>query len=257
MAMSNRPKLTNRSKLSLPVHPFYITFGSRKKAFQLEEDKIRLTLTAKKMAMSIVHGRNASADERESSARVFMERYGSHYPAGVHTLGGVFFSIADAKRKSTTDAFKLTQAAVDHLKSQISVGFLGGGFGIGTSITGDHTDSAGRSGASHIESSNEGFTFSLKSMGPPATNPATFHKLLSYNSTWALIDRGSSQGYIPVWELVRNLGGDFEDAARVLEETWRKDESKRKEELEALIKEQKDRQKEEEERMGTVRVSHC
>ena len=228
-----------------------------KKAFQLEEDKIRLTLTAKKMAMSIVHDRNASADERESSARVFMERYGSHYPAGVQTLGGVFFSIADAKSKSTKDTFKLTQAAVDHLKSQISVGFLGGGLGIGASITGDHTDSVGRSGASHRESSNEGFTFSLKSMGPPATNPATFHKLLSYNSTWALIDRGSFQGYIPVWELVRNLGGDFEDAARVLEETWRKDESKRKEKLEALIKEQKDRQKEEEERMGTVRVSHC
>jgi len=209
------------------------------------------------MAMSIVHDRNVSADERESSALVFMERSGSHYPAGVQTLGGVFFSIADAKSKSTKDTFKLAQAAVDHLKSQISVGFLGGGLGIGASITGDHTDSAGRSGASHRESSNEGFTFSLKSMGPPATNPATFHKLLSYNSTWTLIDRGSFQGYILVWELVRDLGSDFEDAARVLQETWRKDESKRKEKLQALIKEQKDRQKEEEERMGTVRVSHC
>ena len=225
-----------------------------KKTFQLQSEKMRLTLKARKMAMSVVQDKKPS--EREKYARLFLERYGSHFPAGVQTLGGVFFSIVDAASKSNTDTQKLTEAAVEHLNSQISVGFLSGAFGIGASATGDHTDSTGRSDASHTESSTKSFTCSVKSMGPPAANPATFHKLLSYNSTWALIDRGCFQGYIPVWELIKDLGGDFEDSARVLEETWRKDESRRKEKFEASIKEQKDQQKAEEERQGTVRSSN-
>ncbi|KAJ7375556.1 hypothetical protein OS493_040430 [Desmophyllum pertusum] len=94
-----------------------------KKTFQLDRDKIRLSLTARKMARSIVQDKKASAVEQEKSARLFLERYGSHFPAGVQTLGGVFFSIADAESKSTTEASKLTEAAVGHLKAQMSVGF--------------------------------------------------------------------------------------------------------------------------------------
>ena len=70
--------------------------------------------------------------ECEQSARTFMERYGSHFPAGLHTLGGVFFNIADAESKSTTDIFKLTEAAV---------AFLGGALRIGASGTEEHANS--------------------------------------------------------------------------------------------------------------------
>lgn len=42
--------------------------------------------------------RNVVKDEQ--SARLFMERYGSHFPAGLHTLGGVLFRIADAESES-------------------------------------------------------------------------------------------------------------------------------------------------------------
>ena len=48
-----------------------------------------------------------------------------------------------------------------------------------------------------------------------------------------MIDRGSFEGYIPVWELIRDLGKEFEGAASVLEETWCNDEKARKEEWEA------------------------
>ena len=215
-----------------------------KKSFQLQQDKMKLCLTARKMARSIVQEANTG---REKSARLFLERYGSHFPAGVQTLGGVFFSIADAESTSETGTLTLTEAAVKHLKAQIAVGFLGGGFGIGGSATGEYTSTEGRSTGSHSESNTESFTYSVKSMGPPATNPATFHKLLSYNSTWALIDRGSFQGYIPVWEMLRELGSEYEVVANVLEETWRCDENKRKQNWEALKKKEEDRQKKEEE----------
>ena len=57
-----------------------------------------------------------------------------------------------------------------------------------------------------------------------------------------MIDRGSFEGYIPVWELIRDLGKEFEGAASVLEETWCIDEKARKEEWEAekLMKEARD-----------------
>lgn len=217
-----------------------------KKTFQLERDQINLSLTARKMAKAITEDANANAPKREKSARIFMDRYGSHFPAGVQTLGGVFFSIADAESKSTTDTFKLTEAAVDHLNAQISLGFLGGAFGIGASVTGEHTTGSGKTDEKHETSESYRFTYSVKSMGPPATNPSTFHKLLSYNSTWALIDRGSFEGYIPVWELIRDLGKEFEGAASVLEKTWCKDEKARKREWEAQKEKQRKLMKEEE-----------
>jgi len=198
-----------------------------KKTFQIGEDKIKLSLSARKKAKSIVQ--NKSADKREQSARDFMDRYGSHYPAGVQTLGGVFFSIADAESTNTKNTFTLTDTAIQHLQSQISVGYLSGPFAIGASGTGEHSSSGGKAVAHHTKSGTEKFTYSVKSMGTQARNPATFEKLLSYNSEWALIDRGKCKAYIPVWELIGKLGGEFEDVERVLKETWLKDEESRKE----------------------------
>jgi hypothetical protein len=51
--------------------------------------------------------------------------------------------------------------------------------------------------------------------------------LLANNSTWALIDRGSPNAYLPIWELIRDLGSDFEEAAGILERTWNSNESGR------------------------------
>ena len=204
-----------------------------KKTFQLERDQINISFPARKAAKMITQDAKDNASKGEKSARIFMDRYGSHFPAGVQTLGGVFFSIADAESKHAMDTHELTEAAMDHLNNQISCGFLGGAFGIGASVTGEHTFGTGRTHTKHKTGNNEVFTYSVKSIGPLATNPSTFHKILLYNSTWALIDRGSFEGYIPVWELIRDLGKEFEQAAVVLEETWCKDENARKKEWEA------------------------
>ena len=210
-----------------------------KKTFQFERDQINISFPARKTAKMITQDAEGNASKCEESARIFMDRYGSHFPAGVQTLGGVFFSIVDAESKSAMDTNKLTETAVNHLNAQMPFGFLGGAFGIGASGTGEHTTGTGKTHAKHETGHNEIFTFSVKSMGPLATKPSTFHTLLSYNSTWALIDRGSFEGYIPVWELIRDLGKEFEEAAVVLEETWCKDENARKKKWEDLQKEKK------------------
>ena len=98
--MGKIPLTVSLLRRLLPVHPSYtVTFGPPKR---------HSNLIARKMAMSIAQNRTASAIKREKSARLYMERYGSHFPAGVQTLGGAFFSIADAESKSTTDTQKLT-----------------------------------------------------------------------------------------------------------------------------------------------------
>ena len=115
---------------------------------------------------------------------------------------------------------------------QINADFLGGVFGIGASVTAEHTESQGQTRGRQASSDSDSFTYSVRSVGPQATNPATFHKLLSYNSNWAHIDRGESQSYIPVWELLGSLGGEYKEVAAVLKATWMKDEAVRKEKWE-------------------------
>lgn len=212
------------SQTSVSVLQFIRT---AKKTFRIDPYQSVISLTARKMAKSISN--DASDTEIEESARFFLKRYGSHYPGGIQTLGGVFFSIADAESKSTKDTLQLTKAAVDHLNSKINAGFLGGVFGIGASVTAEHTESQGQTRGRQTSSDSDSFTYSVRSVGPQATNPATFHKLLSYNSNWALIDRGESQSYIPVWELLGSLGGEYKGVAAVLKATWMKDEAVRKE----------------------------
>ena len=176
-----------------------------------------------------------------------MKRYGSHFPAGLQALGDIFFSIADVESKSTTDVSELTEAATKHLKSQISVGCMSGAFGIGANVTGEYAGFERKSVNSQRLSSTESFTYSVKSMGPPA-NPATFHKLLAYSSNWALIDRGSFQGYIPVWELIGDLGNKYREVQMGRE-------SKKAEEL-IKAKAELQRMKEEHLRSGVRVLNH-
>ena len=194
------------------------------KTFKIEQEEMKLSTSARRMARSIV--RVKDPEKRKEAARHFMERYGSHFPAGLHTLGGVLFRIVDAESSGKQETSKLTEKAAQQLQGQISVGFLSGAFGIGASISGQHSDSSGKVTAQRGEAEDTTYTYSFQAMGPAATNPATFTKLLANNSTWALIDRGSEHAYIPVWELMRDLGSDFEDAAQVMEDTWRDDEEK-------------------------------
>ena len=197
------------------------------RSFLLERNQIKLCESAREMARSIVQDTEIDKVQQQDMAREFFKRFGSHFPAGAQTLGGVFFSIADAESKGAKEKFELMKAATDYLKVKMSAGFLGV-FNIGRSISGEYTWYKGSNEGKYKERRDKVFTYSVRSIGPTATNNITFQKLLSYNSTWALIDRGPVEGYIPVWELLKDLGGVYKTAADVLKEIWQCDENKRK-----------------------------
>ena len=200
-----------------------------KKCFQIEQEQMKLSESAKLMANCISKVSEKNAEKRKARARRFMEMFGSHVPAGVQTLGGVFFSIADAESEGVQKTTTLTKAATEKLQAQMSFGFLGGAFGIGGSVKAEHQGSTGETQAEQEDQKKTSYTYTVHAMGPAATNPVVFQKLLAYNSTWALIDRGPHEAYIPIWELLRNLGGSYEDAAQVLEATWDEEEETKKE----------------------------
>ena len=192
------------------------------KTFKLEQEQMRLSMSARNMARSITKASDPSA-----AARRFMNRYGSHFPAGLHSLGGVLFRIVDAESSTEIETSVFTEKAAKELQGQISVGFLGGAFGIGASISGGDSNTSGELQAEEKKAEAASYRYSFQSMGPAATNPTTFTKLLANNSTWALIDRGSPLAYIPVWELLTDLGDPaFDMAAGFLEKTWNEDEDK-------------------------------
>ena len=175
--------------------------------------------------------------QSEEIAKKFLDRYGSHMPAGLHTLGGILFRIVDAQSEGETSTHQLTEKAAQQLQGQLSFGFLGGAFGIGMSVSGEHSSSEGKTTAQEEKKDTNSYTFSSQAMGPAATDPATFSKLLSNNSTWALIDRGSPAAYIPVWEMINDLGLEFKEAAQVLQKVWNDKEKKLKKKSLALGKE--------------------
>ncbi len=105
------------------------------KTFKIDQEQLKLSASARKMARDIMD---------EETARRFMQRYGSHFPNGLHTLGGVLFRIVDAESSSMKGTSVLTEKAAQHLQGQLSFGFLGGMFGIGLSIRGEHSSSSGK-----------------------------------------------------------------------------------------------------------------
>ena len=226
-----------------------------KKCFQIEQEQMKLTESAKLMANFISKVSEKDAGKRKARARRFMEMFGSHVPAGVQTLGGVFFSIADAESEGVQKTTTLTKAATEKLQTQMSFGFLGGAFGIGGSVKAEHQESTGETQGEQEDQKKTSYTYTVHAMGPAATNPVVFQKLLSYNSTWALIDRGPHEAYIPIWELLRNLGGSYEDAAQVLEATWDEEEEKKKEVSKELKKFYDKRRKKEDVRMELQELS--
>ena len=114
-----------------------------KKCFQIEQEQMKLTESAKLMANCISKVSEKDAEKRKARARRFMEMFGSHVPAGVQTLGGVFFSIADAESEGVQKTTTLTKAATEKLQTQMSFGFLGGAFGIVGSVKAEHQGSTG------------------------------------------------------------------------------------------------------------------
>lgn len=194
------------------------------KQFQIEEDKMNLTKPALQLAIDIGKGRDS-----QNKARSFMTLYGSHIPSGVHKLGGIFCSIADAESDTSIETSKFTMAAEARLQSTISAGgYFGGAFLIGGSVTGEHHRSSGTAEASQAKKDNATYRFSVEVVGPLASNPVTFAQLLEYKSTWAIIGRGPPEGYIPVWRLLRKQGKEFQSAADVLKIIWKEDEEKKR-----------------------------
>lgn len=197
-------------------------------AFQIGRNEMKLRMDAREKALSVVDG-HKTEEKKKYAARQFFKQYGSHVPCGTQNLGGIFFSIANAKSDKEMEISTLTHKTAQHLHSKVSFSYMGGVFGGGVSTTFDSHSERGRSEGDQKEDKEVSYTYSIKSIGPNADNQATFKKLLSKNnSTWAILDRGETTAYVPVWELLENLGNRFKESANVMRRTWDEDEGQKR-----------------------------
>ncbi|XP_028391876.1 uncharacterized protein LOC114516551 [Dendronephthya gigantea] len=130
--------------------------------------------------------------------------------------------------------FDLTEKAAQQIQGRLSFGLIGGAVGIEASAS--NSSGEGKKDAEKTTDEKISYTFSSQAMGPATTEPATFTKLLHNNSTWALIDRGSCKAYIPVWELIKDLGSEFQEAATAVQNAWEEREERWRKESERLGK---------------------
>ena len=137
-------------------------------------------------------------------------------PTGLHTLGGILFRIVEAESEGEMTAQQLKEKSIQQLHAHFSSGLVKGAI----DVTGTHGSSQGTTTANEEKEEKTRYTFSSEAIGPGTTDQATFSKLLSNNSTWALIDRGDPKAYIPVWEMISELGPEFNEAAKYLERVW-------------------------------------
>ena len=196
------------------------------KEFQIKDGKMELPQWVKNEALFIKE--KGDNDDGRAAARDFMKWYGSHVPAGKHKLGGIFYTIADARSDQNIEISKLCTIVKRELESHISSGFLD--MGVNANIK--HTHKSDMSELITMKEASINYTFSKNVIGPLASNPKQFENLLSYNSTWAIIDRGPVESYIPVWRLIRRCGAKYELAADILKKAWKGDEEKRKKQQE-------------------------
>lgn len=195
-------------------------------AFQIRREEITLRKEARKKALLIT--KETDTEKQKDAARHFFSQYGSHIPCGVHNLGGIFFTVANARSSKKSDVATLTHQAVTHLHVKVSIGWIGEGFAGGASGTFDKEGASGKTTAHQEENEDVSYTYSLKSIGPNADSPATFKKLLSNNnSTWAILERGPTSAYVPVWELFQELDEEYKKPASVMKQTWNEDERKK------------------------------
>ena len=192
------------------------------KEFQIKDGAMELPREVKSEALFIKE--KGDNDDGRKAARDFMKLYGSHVPAGKHKLGGIFYTIADAQSDQSIETSRLSTIAKKELENQISFGFLD----MAANLNIKHTHKSDMSEQIATKKASICYTFSKNVIGPLASNPKQFENLLSYNSTWAIIDRGPVDSYIPVWRLIRRCGANYELAAEILEKAWRDDEEKKK-----------------------------
>ena len=100
-------------------------------------------------------------------------------------------------------------AATDQSK-KLSAGADFGGYGVQIGVLAEYGkfEMSGSSAGAKAETLEQQTRFETDYFGPPIGHAARFIKcLVMYNSTWHIIDRGLSFGFlIPVWELLRAEG---------------------------------------------------
>ncbi|XP_035274034.1 interferon-induced very large GTPase 1-like [Anguilla anguilla] len=154
----------------------------------------------------------------------FLYSYGSHVNCGTIVFGGIFEMKAETSKYKRSEKSNIFQMLSDVLRMSASV------TGIVTFKT-DFTamSSSCTQGNSYASEQQKKTTVSIQKLGglSTASDQTEWKKsLLSQPETWHVIDRGSLDELLPVWEILQNHVNDLEDSellAQNLRKCWEKE----------------------------------
>jgi hypothetical protein len=167
-----------------------------KASFRLTRDEMKLSTAATNKLLDVTS---------QSSALQFLKLFGSHMPTSVIHVGGMYSFACTVTATSKESSSKLQNLAAEQVSSYAKGG--GGLFGV-TVMASVKYDSesqvANRRSGSSIQKTAQTET-STSVHGPLAESPTALNLILNAsNKTWRIIDRGTPQDYVPVWDLLRS-----------------------------------------------------
>ena len=182
------------------------------KAFRIPRHGMKLT------AEAIVEGKLVT---NLSDAKKFLKKYGSHIPAGVHHLGGIFSEVIDVKVEEEINEQSLITAATNLFNAEVSVGGLLFSFDGAISGSLKVLNSKGETDRAQNKQETATYTKTIKCFGPNAANAEIFTNILEVNNTtWRVIDRGDLGIVVSIWELLRDLGDEYVKPAKLIKDAW-------------------------------------
>jgi hypothetical protein len=181
------------------------------KSFRISQEQMKLSSEAEKAALAVT---------MLAEARCFLEDFGSHVPCGTQHLGGVFWKIVEIRTEEEVEARELESALAKETGASLGVG--GGGFGFKATTAGEVRSSNSSGSATGSVDQKRAYTATtrIECTGPNVSSYDLFSKVLAANNTsWFLIDRGTPNALVPVWDLLSPSADWTESKCKAVERT--------------------------------------
>jgi hypothetical protein len=182
-------------------------------SFSIGRDKMILTEQARKDIRGI---------KTQQDAAKILVRYYSHFPSGLHHVGGIFMSSILIETESASSVKALLSKATDSTNASASAGGGNLAFNAAGGIKDSTFNDSSSTDSTNSEKKKCKITHNVKTYGPITPDKDAFLEALKNDeSTWHIIDRGNSASLVAIWELVLQDGDPtVAIKAPLLRDTW-------------------------------------
>lgn len=155
----------------------------------------------------------------KNKVSTFFERYGSHVNQGPIHFGGVYWWTASAEGFKDSDLTEMKSLTSKALDNYVGAGYSGPCFNVSAGVETASSELKGDCTGKDNEALRSLVQLSISKTGGPAETDDHLQwksHLVNSNKTWSVIDRGTLNTLIPIWEIVVSAHRqDFKDPLKL------------------------------------------